>query len=156
MLFFTSPGAKHQPTHTLNSSEIGHFAGPFVLSPSPLSRSTHPTHPARFFRHTEAAAGEKRAPALEPRPATTTTSAACRTPASASYNPSFAPAALRQDVRTGNNAVGIFSAEGSWDPVFVIAPPRLVGLQNQTAARRRGRRRARQVAWRRIDRPEVK
>ncbi|CAM9407603.1 unnamed protein product [Ectocarpus fasciculatus] len=39
--------------------------------------------------------------------------------------------------------------------MFVVAPPGLVGLQNQTAARRMGGRRARQVAWYRIDGPEV-
>lgn len=37
-----------------------------------------------------------------------------------------------------------------------MAPPRLVDLQNHTAAQKRGRRKARQVAWCRIDRPEVK
>ena len=55
-----------------------------------------------------------------------------------------------------NGVVDVFSAEGSWDPVFVIAPPRLVDFQNQTAAREKGRLRARHVAWRRLDGPKVK
>lgn len=52
-------------------------------------------------------------------------------------------------------ALDVFTAEGSWDPVFVVAPARLIGLQNQVAARARGLKRARQVAWHRIDGPEV-
>eukprot|EP00752_Nemacystus_decipiens_P002990 g2774.t1 len=103
----------------------------------------------------ETAAREKRAPALAPRKAASTASAAFKPSVAAPYNPSIAPAPLRQGVRPKNNVIGVFSAEGSWDPVFVMAPPRLVGLQNQTDARKRGRRRARQTAWRRIDRPEA-
>ena len=57
--------------------------------------------------------------------------------------------------RCTKGVVGIFSAEGSWDPAFVVAPGRLVALQNKAAARRRGARRARQVAWHRIDGPEA-
>lgn len=49
----------------------------------------------------------------------------------------------------------IFRAEGSWDPVFVVAPARLVGLQNQAAVRAIGPRRARLAAWQHIDGPEA-
>lgn len=49
----------------------------------------------------------------------------------------------------------MFSAEGSWDPMFVVAPERLVSLQNKAAVRARGLKRARQVAWHRIDDPKV-
>lgn len=54
------------------------------------------------------------------------------------------------------SVLDIFTAKGSWDPVFVVAPARLVGLQNEAAARERGQKRARQVAWHRIDGPEVR
>ncbi|CAM9705167.1 unnamed protein product, partial [Laminaria digitata] len=67
---------------------------------------------------------------------------------------SSAPAPLHCPDPKG--VVGIFSAEGSWDPAFVMAPGRLVALQNKEAARRRGVRRARQVAWHRIDGPEAR
>lgn len=119
-------------------------------------RAPRVSYPTDSLPYREAAACENRAPTLARRPSTTTVSAAYRTAVSASSDPSLTPPVLRQDVRPGNNVVGVFSAEGSWDPVFVMAPPRLVGLQNHAAARERGRRRARQVAWRRINRPEVR
>lgn len=57
--------------------------------------------------------------------------------------------------RRSTSVVDVFSAEASWDPVFVVAPTRLVGLQNEKAVRERGTERARRAAWHRIDGPEV-
>lgn len=93
---------------------------------------------------------KKCAPIAVPRPSTTQDSTA------GTLRASLVPVVLRQDRCPKTNVVNAFSAEGSWDPMFVMAPPRLVGLQNQTAVRKRGRRRARQVAWHRIDDPEVR
>lgn len=50
----------------------------------------------------------------------------------------------------------VFSAEASWDPTFVMAPERLVGLQNKEAARKEGLEQATRLAWRHIDGPEVR
>lgn len=51
--------------------------------------------------------------------------------------------------------LNVFRAECCWDPVFVVAPARLVGLQNQAAAREMGLKRARLAAWQHIDGPEA-
>lgn len=58
--------------------------------------------------------------------------------------------------RRPNSVLDIFSAEGSWDPAFVLAPERLVGMQNEAAVRDKGSRRAKRVAWHRIDGPEAR
>ncbi|CAM9964631.1 unnamed protein product, partial [Ectocarpus sp. 12 AP-2014] len=94
-------------------------------------------------------------PAVSTKPSTARGLAPSSNAAAAPSNPLPAPSVLRSHRCPNNNVVDVFSAEGSWDPVFVVAPPRLVGLQNQTAALRMGGRRARQVAWYRIDVPEV-
>ncbi|CAM9159192.1 unnamed protein product [Ectocarpus sp. 13 AM-2016] len=94
-------------------------------------------------------------PAVPTEPSTARCLTASSNAAAAPSNPSPPPSVLRSHRCPNNNVVDVFSAEGSWDPVFVVAPPRLVGLQNQTAALRMGGRRARQVAWYRIDGPEV-
>ncbi|CAM9627040.1 unnamed protein product, partial [Ectocarpus sp. 12 AP-2014] len=94
-------------------------------------------------------------PAVSTEPSTARGLVACSNAAAAPSNPSPTPSVLRSHRCPNNNVVDVFSAEGSWDPVFVVAPPRLVALQNQTAALRMGGRRARQVAWYRIDGPEV-
>lgn len=65
-------------------------------------------------------------------------------------------AAAAAAASASKSVLGVFTAGGSWDPVFVMAPARLVGLQNEAAARERGQKRARQVAWHRIDGPEVR
>lgn len=76
-----------------------------------------------------------------------------------SWHNSIAPPASCRPGERGSSSsarsLQIFRAEGSWDPVFVVAPARLVGLQNQAAVRAMGLRRARLAAWQHIDGPEA-
>lgn len=68
---------------------------------------------------------------------------------------SYCPAGSSSGRCGAPRSLNVFRAECCWDPVFVVAPARLVGLQNQAAARAMGSKRARLAAWKHIDGPEA-